>query len=77
MKKSSRRPVSFRSDSESRTSLSSLMPSGVSSKAQVKIIASGKPMMIKTATNRGAQPGRLRMSVRIAASWISSHAVMA
>ena len=51
------------------------MPRGVTSNAQARPQASGKPRTVSTITSRFAQVGRPIGSKVASATWISSHAI--
>ena len=53
------------------------MPSGVSSKAQAKIIASGNPSATAAMNTFITHGGASNVGNKIDASWISSHATTA
>ena len=72
MMKSSLRPVTWVMDSVRSTCFSSLMPSGVSSKAQAKISATGNPVNKRTVTRGTVQSGRFNIGKVVAVTSISS-----
>ena len=77
MTKSSLRPALDVVESERSTSLSLFNPSGVSSKAQAKISATGNPSNSSTVTSVAAQSGRLRIGKVVAETSINNHATIA
>ena len=71
------RPVFCVIDSLGRTSSARLIPSGVSSKAQAKTSAIGKPKRTTRITTFNTHGGASNVGKRIDDAWINNHATIA